>query len=170
MLVLDKYLTGRIIKNVLSNKKRKELIKDCQPYLISGEELSRMFYGDEYPGKQTLDISSKPPFRLVIKHMAELVEKETKLKLVYDNCWINLSRGKKKEGEMWHNHQEYDFALVYYMKTLPFFNNGTLFRNGFIKAPQNSLLLFPANLEHTAPSCPFRSERYTLSMNLNIVR
>ena len=165
---MDKYLTGRIIKNVLSNKKRKELIKDCHPFLLSADDLTKRM-GVYYKSKQTLDISSKSPFRFVIKYMVELVEKETKLKLMYDNCWINLSQGKKEEI-MWHNHKGYDFALVYYIKTLPFFNNGTLFRNGFIKAPQNSLLLFPANLEHTAPSCPFRSERYTLSMNLNIVR
>ena len=44
-------------------------------------------------------------------------------------------------------------------------DNSTIFIN-----PIHGELFFPAHLEHSAPTCPFRFERYTLSFNLNIVR
>ena len=69
--------------------------------------------------------------------------------------WINWTNGKKKDIQ-WHNHKDSgDLSLVYYMKTFPFFSNGTLFRRWMVKAPQNSILIFPCHIEHTAPTCPF---------------
>ena len=70
----------------------------------------------------------------------------------------------------WHSHYTNDnvsFASVYYLQTLPFFSNGTLFEDRFVRAPQNSMIIFPAHLVHTAPTSPFRFDRYTLSLNLN---
>ena len=151
------------IHNVLSNKDRKKLIKDCQPLL---QDL-----GKEFPGKQTYgDLHLHPDFISPIKDMIRIIVKETGLDLVVgDMAWINWTNGSKKDIR-WHVHtHSCDYASVYYMKTpLPFFSNGTLFEDGFVRAPQNSMIIFPANLVHTAPTSPFRFDRYTMSMNLNI--
>ena len=160
------------IKNVLTNKKRKQLIEDCQPLLYDSDQLRRIYNPTLfYAGKQTLsNLQFKPQFQPIITYFVDIICKESglDLELQEGKCWINSTDGKK-ENINWHVHTS-DYAVVYYIKTLPFFNNGTLFRNGFIKAPQNSLLIFPAHLEHSAPTCPFQFERYTLSFNLNIVR
>ena len=52
------------------------------------------------------------------------------------------------------------------MKTIPFVDSGTLFKDGFMRAPQNSLLLFPANLYHRPPTSPFRFKRYSMALDL----
>ena len=59
-----------------------------------------------------------------------------------------------------------EWVAVYYIKTQPYFDNGTEFEHGVIKTPQNSLLLFPASLNHTAPTSPFRFDRYTMALDL----
>ena len=59
-------------------------------------------------------------------------------------------------------------VAVYYIKTLPFFNSGTLFEDGFVRAPQNSMIIFPAHLLHTTPKYPFPFiDRYVMSIDLN---
>ena len=159
------------IRNVLTNKKRKQLIEDCQPFLYDSDQMKRMYDPIKYfPGKQTLpNLHGKTKFKDIITYFIDTIRKESELDLEFPGkCWINWTNGKKTDIS-WHTHPS-DYAVVYYIKTLPFFNNGTLFRDGLVKAPQNSILVFPAHLEHTAPSCPFRFERYTLSFNLNIVR
>ncbi len=151
-----------LIENVFTNQQRKKLIKDCQPLLVE--------FGDRYPGRQThATLHLHPDFISPIKDMIRIIVQETGLDLVVaDKAWINWTNGNKKDIT-WHTHP-CDYALVYYMKTpLPFFSNGTLFRNGLFKAPQNSMIIFPAKVEHTAPTSPFRFDRYTLAVNLNIV-
>ena len=150
-----------LIENVFTNQQRKKLIKDCQPLL---ENL-----GDQYPGRQThATLHLHPDFTFPINDILKIVLKETGLDLVVaDKVWINWTNGSKKDIG-WHCHP-CDYALVYYMKTpLPFFSNGTLFRNGLFKAPQNSMIIFPAEVEHTAPTSPFRFDRYTMALDLNI--
>ena len=158
----------KVIKNVLTNDEREKLLKDVQPLLVDGDSIYLGKFNMWYAGRQTHPtLHLHPDFISTINYMVKLISKEMGKNFILDKAWANWTNGKRKDI-LWHNHKDYDYAVVYYMKTLPFFNNGTLFKNGFIKAPQNSLLIFPAHLEHTAPSCPFRFERYTLAMNLNI--
>ena len=150
-----------LIKNVFTDQQRQKLIKDCQPLL---ENL-----GDQYPGRQTHPtLHLHPDFTFLINDILKIVLKETGLDLVVaGKVWIKWTNGSKKDIN-WHCHP-CDYALVYYMKTpLPFFSNGTLFRNGLFKAPQNSMIIFPAEVEHTAPTSPFRFDRYTMALDLNI--
>ena len=57
------------------------------------------------------------------------------------------------------------------MKTFPLLNSGTLFKDeGFIRCPQNSLIVFPSHLVHSVPKYRFGFSRYTLAMDLNISR
>jgi len=149
-----------LIKNVFTNQQRRKLLKDCQPLLVDR--------GDPFPGRQTdptLHLHSD--FIFPINDILKIVLKETGLDLVVaDRVWINWTNGSMKDIA-WHRHQ-CDYALVYYMRTpLPFFSNGTLFRSGLFTAPQNSMIIFPADMEHTAPTSPFRFDRYTMAMDLN---
>ena len=159
-----------LIKNVLADDERKKLIADSRPLLKHGKQLSEYFKTDnKFPGKQTFsDLYLNSKFTFSFNHMVDMIFKETGLNLEIRAAWVNCTNGKNKDM-CWHSHR-HDYALVYYMKTFPFFSNGTLFREpiGFVKAPQNSLILFPGRLEHTAPSSLFRFSRYTVAMNLNI--
>ena len=153
-----------MIKNVFTDQQRQKLIKDCQPLLVQ-------FGGDyeAFPGKQTYPtLHLHPDFISPIKDMIRIIVKETGLDLVLANkVWINWTNGSKKDIR-WHTHP-CDYTVVYYMKTpFPFFSNGTLFEDRFVRAPQNSMIIFPAHLIHTAPSSPFRFDRYTMAINLNI--
>ncbi len=164
----------KVIKNILTNKERKKLIEDCQQFLYDSSQLNVICKDQTYyPGKQTLpNLHIKYQFKNISTYFCDIIKKESGLNLevARKGCWINWTNGKKKDIN-WHTHTgDGDYAVVYYIKTFPFFSNGTLFKDGLIKAPQNSLLFFPAHILHSAPSSPLRFERYTLAMNLNIVR
>ena len=158
-----------LIKNVLADDERKKLIEDSIPLLKNEKQLSEYFKKDGgFPGKQTFsDLYLNSKFAFSFNHMVDMIFKETGLNLEIRAAWVNCTNGKNKDM-CWHSHR-HDYALVYYMKTpLPFFSNGTLFRNGLFKAPQNSMIIFPAEVEHTAPTSPFRFDRYTMALDLNI--
>ena len=149
-----------LIKNVFTNKQRRKLIKDCQPLIVD--------MGPQFPGRQTYaELHLHPDFTSSMNDILGIVYKEIGLSLVISKSWANWTNGNKKDIA-WHIHPS-QYSLVYYMKTpLPFFNNGTLFRLpiGFVKAPQNSLLMFNPDLEHTAPTCPFPIDRYAFAMEM----
>ena len=159
-----------IVKNVLTNKERKKLIKDCQPYLSSGKELSKRYGHDgrKYPGptKQTLEtIHHLPCFREPIHKILVTIANTLRQGIVLQRVWINCTNGKDVE-DYWHNHLPMKWSCVYYMKTIPFVDSGTLFKDGFVRAPQNSLIIFPANLYHRPPSSPLRFKRYSMALDL----
>ena len=152
------------VYNVFSDERRKDILekskkhlKDLQFFKDVGVEMNSL------PGLQTpADLHTKIPFASEIQ---KSIKDAVGLDLYVNRSWVNWTNGKKKDV-YWHTHNAH-YAAVYYLKTpLPFFSNGTLFRSGFVKAPQNSLLLFSAHLEHTAPTSPFRLDRYTLGMDL----
>lgn len=152
-----------LIKNILSNKDRKKLIKDCQPLLQD--------FSEEFPGKQTNPHLHKDPrFSKPIRIMMRKVYMETRKNFYIKKTWINWCNGGKYG---WHDHlhsvgRDAGYVMIYYIK-IPFlfFGNGTLFKEeGFITAPQNSILIFPPHLKHATPTYPFRLDRYTMSLDL----
>ena len=151
-----------IIENVLTKEERKKLLEDSKKYLLDI---------DSWPGRQTQSLKSYAEFKWVEDRMIDAAKRRIG-RVKVNKFWINETNGNKKDI-YWHDHiDQYrsDYASVYYIKSIPFFN-GTLFEDQFIKAPQNSLLLFPSHLKHTAPSLPrynpLRMKRYTLSLNFN---
>ena len=163
------YVDLYMMKNIFSHEIRTKIIEDCQSFLYTEKQLQQILHNNNsYPGKQTLPyLHENFQFKPIVDHLVDKVKKKFNLNLEIDRSWINWTNGKKKDIS-WHNHPQADYSLVYYIKTFPFFSNGTLFKNQFIKAPQNSLLVFPGHLEHTAPSSPLPFGRYTLAMDLNI--
>ena len=161
------------IYNVLSNRERKKIIKDVKPLLMDSEQLQRNYnHSYDYPGKQTdSQLHLRPQFSSAIKKILDKVIKETGIDLLVYQSWVKWSNGREDQMN-WHSHyplQPVSFASVYYLKTLPFFSNGTLFEDGFVQVPQNSMIIFPAHLLHTTPKYPFPFiDRYVMSINLNI--
>ena len=155
-----------LITDVFNRDQRKKLLELSKPRLqVLDNELRT------YPGKQTNNLIKIKEFNFFHQRFEMGINQVQKfgLKLKIVKSWVNWTNGKKKDI-VWHNHSDYDYALVYYMKTpLPFFSNGTLFREGLFKAPQNSIIVFPGSMEHTAPSSPFRFSRYTMAMDLNLI-
>lgn len=154
-----------IVKNVLTNKERKKLIADCKPHLIDGKELGKK-YGRTFPAKQTLEtIYHIPCFREPINKILVTIANTLRQGIVLQRVWINCTTGKDEDSE-WHNHIPMKWSCVYYMKTIPFVDSGTLFKDGFMRAPQNSLIIFPANLDHRPPTSPLRFKRYSMALDL----
>jgi hypothetical protein len=160
------------IHNVLSNKERKKLIKDIQPFLMSMEQQNIRYNNNKfYPGKQTEDLLHlKPEFASVMKKILDKIKKEIKFNLEIRRSWVKWSNGGEDQMN-WHNHYLYEdvsFVAVYYLKTIPFFSSGTLFKDGFVRVPQNSMIIFPAHILHTTPKHPFPFiDRYVMSIDLN---
>jgi len=160
------------IHNVLSNQERKKLIKDIQPFLMDGEQLGKYYNTSlSFPGKQTIaDLHQQPEFFSVIKKIEDIIKKEIDLDLKVEKSWVKCSNSDTQLN--WHSHYPNDnvsFASAYYLQTLPFVGNGTLFEDGFVRAPQNSIIIFPAHLLHTTPKNLFPFiDRYVMSFNLNI--
>ena len=157
------------IYNVLSNQERKKIIKDIQPFLMDGESLGKYYNtSDSFPGKQTIsNLHQQSEFVSVIKKIEDIIKKEINLDLEVTKSWVKYSNSDTQLN--WHTHH-CAYASVYYMKIpLPFFSNGTLFKDGFVRAPQNSMIIFPAHLLHTTPTNPFPFiDRYVMSIDLNI--
>jgi len=160
------------IHNVLSNKERKKLIKDIQPFLMSMEQQNIRYNNNKfYPGKQTEDLLHlKPEFASVMKKILDKIKKEIKFNLEIRRSWVKWSNGGEDQMN-WHNHYLYEdvsFVAVYYLKTISFFSSGTLFKDGFVRVPQNSMIIFPAHILHTTPKHPFPFiDRYVMSIDLN---
>ena len=157
------------IHNVLSNQERKKIIKDIQPFLMDGESLGKYYNtSDSFPGKQTIsNLHQQSEFVSVIKKIEDIIKKEINLDLEVTKSWVKYSNSDTQLN--WHTHH-CAYASVYYMKIpLPFFSNGTLFEDGMVRAPQNSMIIFPAHLLHKPPTNPFPFiDRYVMSIDLNI--
>ena len=122
--------------------------------------------GEYFPGLQTGPLMHyETSFKWYHQYLVDTLYKKMNIHFGIQRSWGNWTNGKRRDIA-WHNHAYADYACVYYIKTFPFFSNGTLFEDGFVKAPQNSLLIFKGKDKHTAPSSPLRFGRYTMSSNL----
>ena len=155
------------IHNVLSNNDRKKFIKDIKPFV-------KVYVNENnitFTGKQTLsNLHEQPMFAFLMNNIIDKIKKEIKLNLEIRRSWVKWSNGKEEQMN-WHHHYVYkdtSFAAVYYLKTIPFFSSGTLFKDGFVRAPQNSMIIFPSHVLHTTPRHPFPFiDRYVMGMDLN---
>ena len=140
---LDK--SFKVIHNVLSDRERKKIIKDVQPFLMNSEQMNIRYNNNIlYPGKQTSPLlHMESEFISVMKKILDKILKETNLDLQIYRSWVKWSNGKENQTN-WHSHYPSHpvwAVAVYYIKTLPFFNSGTLFEDGFVRAPQNLSLI-----------------------------
>ena len=160
------------INNVLSNKERKKLLKDIEPFLMTREELNIYYKNDlTYRGKQTDQmLHLVPEVAPIMKKIIDIIKEKFFLDLEVRRSWVKWSNGREDQMN-WHHHYRYEdvsFAAVYYLKTLPFFSNGTLFEDGLVRVPQNSMIIFPAHFLHATPTYPFPFiDRYTVQFDLN---
>ena len=149
-----------ILDDIFSNKHRKQLIKDYKSVSFLDTELR----------ESTVNLGLNEKYRSSCTYIVDSFEKNTGIKLILKNAWISRST---RTTAIFHNHENYDLGCVYYMKTQPLLrNSGTMFRfpdgDRLFKAPQNSAILFPANLTHSVPPQFLPLSRYTLAMELNV--
>ena len=158
-----------IIDNIFSEEERKELIEISKPLLVTPERLNasdpgRIFY----PGKQSFPtVHLHPDFQYYFNHIVELVN-NTGIGVKVKEAWINYHYTRRPLN--WHTHPRTgsDHCAIYYMKT-NWIDSGTVFRDKFVKVPQNSLLLFSCHLEHSVPRNLLGLKRYTLAMDLTSI-
>ena len=150
-----------VINNILSRKERKELLELCKPLVK---------YRPGYPAKQSDEfLHLNPSVRKYIEIFNKKISDRLSKQLYFQKVWVNEDRGYKKDV-YWHNHR-HELAAVYYLKTIPLVNSGTLFQDEFVRCKQNSILLFPGYLMHGTPSYPFHwIKRYSIAMEINIRR
>ena len=158
------------IKNIFTDEERKRLLRDCESLLYPGDNLVtfKNNFAGKYPAKQTYaNLYEHPKFKDAHIYLLNLINERTKFDLKISRSWILKTTGKSSD-QCWHNHlpNNAKWVAVYYIKTQPYFDNGTNFEHGFVRTPQNSLLFFPASLNHAPPTSPFRFSRYTLSIDL----
>jgi hypothetical protein len=160
-----------IINNILTNKERRKLIRDANDDLLDWNMINGATKKYFYPGKQTAptdyneNIAKKYNWAHII--FKDRIDNYMNWDCNIIKSWINWTNGNKKDIN-WHSHYDSPYSAVYYMRTLPFFSDGTLFRDGFVKVPQNSLLIFPSHLEHTAPTSVIPFSRYTMAFEVKI--
>jgi len=154
------------IDNILDDEFRKRILERSKEYLMTLDDFHRTRRDTklvDLPGKQTppdlhIQLTYGPP-------LLSAISKSIGINFTIKKSWVNWTNGDKREM-CWHTHDS-DYAGVWYLKTpVPFFSNGTIIEDKFYRAPQNSLLLFPGHMKHTAPSSPLRLDRYTLGMDL----
>ena len=149
-----------VAQNVLSDRDRRDFIKKSIPYLRRKEG---------HPAEQThANLHLEKDFGKYGQVMHRAAEKAIGQNLKIGLSWVLRTTGRKEDMN-WHNHHNihlFDYSLIYYMRS---FRSGTLFREGFVKAKQNSLLIFPSEIEHTTPSSFFHFDRYTFSMDFNFI-
>ena len=165
-----------LIKDIFTRKQRREIIKKVQPFLIDGAKYAEIIrktepnYGSGYSegfiwNKKThTTLLYNPKFHEEHLIFRKRINENAKLNLELTRSWINLTTGRKKRL-VWHNHIPSHYSGVYYLKSLPI-RDGTLFKDhGFIKSPENSLLLFPSYLMHCTPASRLRLPRYSWAMD-----
>ena len=165
-----------LLYDVFEKHEREKFINDIQKFIVDGAELNAFYGARGYPeGFDWFKISHPtlhvlPEFEKLHQHVLDLIKKEFGLNLEIKRSWVNLTKGQRKKV-VWHNHDgDPDYSMGYYMKLpLPFFSNGTLFKDyGLVKAKQNSLMLFDSSVDHSTPPSPFPLERYTWAMDLKL--
>ena len=158
-----------VVENIFKEQERKYYLKIIKPLMTSSSVLE-FHYDGKYPGRQTLPLlHMHPDFKSFMDRILEITNKDIGVNLKITEAWGNWTNGNSNDIG-WHTHH-CEYAAVYYLKT-SFLNNGTLFKKyGLIQAPQNSIIIFPGHLMHTAPTFwrnnPFRFNRYTIAINLN---
>tara|TARA_B100001250_G_scaffold253826_1_gene218358 strand:+ start:1178 stop:1648 length:471 start_codon:yes stop_codon:yes gene_type:complete len=148
-----------ILTDILPKEQREKLIEDCKPYLKKID--------DDHPAYQSdAPIRNYPPFFNIHSIVDNLASKFLQIDLIPEKSWFIMTQGNDNQYLM-HNHPV-DYVAVYYMNSHSSFVNGTEFEiDGFIEAPENSMLLFPGHLNHTPPKFEANFERYSMSFNWN---
>jgi hypothetical protein len=157
-----------VIENILHKSERVDLINKSKKMLIDGEELRKKYSLLFYPGKQTdPNLHLLEEFKIFHKKILRKIKEKSDLDFQIKKSWVNFSNGS---DVCWHDHN-CNYALVYYAKTIPFINNGTIFKDNIkVNVKQNSMLLFPGSLVHSAPKFKIPFDRYTLAMELDFFR
>lgn len=148
-----------IFYDILSENERLKCLTQFKPLL----EKVNIGYTKGFPGLQTpsnLHELSETPF--------EEIKKVVGINHSIHKSWVNYTDEKLKYTH-WHNHsgnKHYQNVCVYMIENPEhigtwFWINNNIYK---VKAPTNSLLVFPCSLTHTVPS-EIKEPRYSLSID-----
>ncbi len=161
-----------LLKNVFTEEEREKMLKNSKPLVVDAHVLSlQTGLRHNVPNNQSNPtVHLHPDFKWVYDRFLKIIKEKLDLDLVVDTSWVNEADGTQIRN--WHSHEPADYASVYYMKTNRLLNNGTQFKDKFFRAPQNSLIVFPAHLLHSTPINNillrfWRYSRYTLATDFN---
>jgi len=160
-----------VIKDIFTREERLQLLEDVEPLLVDGDSLSLFHWGERgrFPGKQSHPtFHLHPDFKWVHDRFVDAIKQTTDMDVETLKSWVNWTDGSQDEN--WHTHPNCAWSVVYYLKTFPFINSGTLFEDKFIKAPQNSMLLFAGKVKHSAPTSFMRYKRYTIAVVYDLIK
>ena len=159
-----------VVNNLFTPEFRNNLIEELKPLLVDGSTMATFYqFNGRIPGRQThstlhLHPNFKEVLESITEHVTNSLRKDVKISRMW-GLWID----GKKEHMNWHNHSPEDYSAIYYLKVPPFIRNGTIFEDrGLVRADENSLLIFPSNLNHTSPSYFWKGDRYVISADYNV--
>ena len=151
------------VKEVLSEKERKSLIRKVHPLLIDNNKMSKVFGTPDnldksinskkvrYPGKQTHpDLDLDRNFEPLISKIIKKAEIASGIPLICNGGWITETNGIDVS---WHIHptnlrgRGNHFSISYYIKMFPMFSNGTVFMKGFSKQMPNDGSVLSKNMQ-----------------------
>ena len=154
------------LENVLSNDERTYLLKESKKLLMSKKTLDELFEKDHPCDQTTSSLHRFQNFDHIHQKILGRVIKETRQNFAIRGSWVNKITYKNSSSSYMHTHES-DLSVVYYVRKIPFFHKGTIFENeGLIECSQNSAIVFPSNMKHTASNVYFPLDRYTLVLEL----
>ena len=123
--------------------------------------------GEDFPGLQSdPNLHTFEEFKIFI----EKIKKYLKNYRIY-RCWANYSCG---DYINFHNHPKPVVkSLVYFLENKnnlgPIFleKRGSFLRVNMLECPENSLLIFDGNKDHSVP-CHLKEDRYSIALDLII--
>ena len=155
-----------LIEDIFTTNERQLILEGIQPLLVEGDSLSMIYFNEKgrFRGRQThATFHLNLGFKWVHERFIDNIKQQTNLDLEIARSWVNFTNGSQDLNYHTHPH---DYSSVYYLKTLPFINSGTMFEKKFVRASQNSMLLFPSDLSHSAPHSLLRYNRNTIALEL----
>ena len=159
-----------VVNNLFTPEFRNNLIEELKPLLVDGSTMATFYqFNGRIPGRQTHStLHLHPNFKEVLESITEHVSRSFRKNVKVSKMWGLWINGKK-EHMNWHDHSPHDYSAIYYLKVPPFIRNGTIFEDrGLVRADENSLLIFPSNLNHTSPSYFWKGDRYTISADYKV--
>ena len=145
--------------NILSEIERIKIVKFLKPL--------HKDLGPKYPSLQTpADIHTYPELREFVNRIQNVFVEFSRTRGLtkqynINKCWSVFKKGTYRT---WHTHPT-NFSMVYYLDNPD--NLGTIFKKEdqiiSTQAPQNSLIIFPSSISHSAPVS--KKSRYSIAID-----
>ena len=163
VLLVQGMVTKYASYNVLTEEQRIFVLDNIKPLLFPLKPLnSENYSGNGMHTRPGLHLNPKLGllYDRIVEDFKALVGKEP----VIEKSWALWTNGQYVN---WHNHQNADFSIVYYIEQHPTIGRSTQFEDGSVAiSPQNSLLIFDSKISHSVPSSTIKINRYSIATDV----